>query len=391
MSCAIRHRNLLLIIGILSIATTLRVTFTAMAPLLDVIHAEYGLTTAQTGLLTTLPLLAFGVVSPLAASIAGRLGLERSLLFALILICLGIGLRSLPTVTLLFAGTTMIGCGIALGNVLLPGLLKRDFPHHIAKMTGAYSLTMGIAAACGSALVVPLALAGLGWRGALLMLLLFPLVALLIWLPQARQQTTAPASHSGASQPQRIWRYALAWQVTMFLGLNSLVYYVIIGWLPAILQSAGYSETEAGSLHGLLQLATAVPGVAIPLLLHRLKDQRAIAALTALMCTLSAVGLWLWPAQAIIWTLIFGFGCGATMILGLTFIGLRTRSAPQAAALSGMAQTVGYLLAAGGPPIMGKIHDLYGDWRIPLITIALIAVVMAVSGALAARNREIGG
>lgn len=385
------RRHLLLIAGILLIASTLRVTFTGAAPLLDAIRADYGLSTAQTGMLTTLPLLAFGLVSPLAAGVGRRLGIERSLLVALVLICLGIGLRSLPSTALLFCGTAIIGCGIALGNVLLPGLIKRDFSQHVARMTGAYSITMGGAAALGSAMVVPLALAGFGWHGALLMLMVFPLLALLVWLPQMRKTATAPLTGSGAMHNRGIWRSALAWQVTLFLGINSLVYYVIIGWLPAILQNLGYSEAQAGSLHGLLQLATAAPGLAIPLILHRLKDQRAIAVIVALMCAISACGLWFWPGQAVVWTLIFGFGSGATMILGLTFIGLRANSAHQAAALSGMAQTIGYLLAACGPPLMGKIHDANGDWQIPLIAVALISVVMALFGALAGRDREING
>ncbi|HDT6555150.1 TPA: CynX/NimT family MFS transporter [Raoultella ornithinolytica] len=385
------RRHLLLIAGILFIASTLRVTFTGAAPLLDAIRADYGLSTAQTGMLTTLPLLAFGLVSPLAAGVGRRLGIERSLLVALVLICLGIGLRSLPSTALLFGGTAIIGCGIALGNVLLPGLIKRDFSQHVARMTGAYSITMGGAAALGSATVVPLALAGFGWHGALLMLMVFPLLALLVWLPQTRKTATAPLTGSGAMHNRGIWRSALAWQVTLFLVINSLVYYVIIGWLPAILQSLGYSEAQAGSLHGLLQLATAAPGLAIPLILHRLKDQRAIAIIVALMCAISACGLWFWPGQAVVWTLVFGFGSGATMILGLTFIGLRANSAHQAAALSGMAQTIGYLLAACGPPLMGKIHDANGDWQIPLLAVALISVVMALFGALAGRDREING
>lgn len=388
-SSSANDNKLLLIVGILFIAATLRVTFTGIAPLLDAIRAEYQLTTAQTGLLTTLPLLAFGLVSPLAAGVARRFGIERSLLLAMVIICLGIGLRSLPSAAWLYIGTALIGCGIALGNVLLPGLIKRDFSGHVARMTGAYSITMGAAAAAGSAMVVPLALAGFGWRGALLLLMVFPLLALLLWLPQARRQATTPMTGSGAAHNRGIWRSALAWQVTLFLGINSLVYYVIVGWLPAILQSMGYSEAQAGSLHGLLQLATAAPGLAIPLVLHRLKDQRGIAVLVALMCVVSTLGLWLLPGQAVILTLIFGFGSGATMILGLTFIGLRASSAHQAAALSGMAQTIGYLLAACGPPLIGKIHDAYGDWHIPLIIVALIAVVMALFGALAGRAREI--
>lgn len=159
--------RIVLIAGILLIATTLRVTFTGAAPLLDTIRSAYSLTTAQTGLLTTLPLLAFALISPLAAPVARRFGMERSLFAALLLICAGIAIRSLPSPYLLFGGTAVIGGGIALGNVLLPGLIKRDFPHSVARLTGAYSLTMGAAAALGSAMVVPLALNGFGWQGAL--------------------------------------------------------------------------------------------------------------------------------------------------------------------------------------------------------------------------------
>ncbi|POP42305.1 MFS transporter [Superficieibacter electus] len=383
-----RH-TVLLIAGILMIATTLRVTFTGAAPLLDAIRAEYGLTTAQTGLLTTLPLLAFGLISPLAAGVARRFGMERSLSAAMLLICAGIAVRSLPSALFLFTGTAIIGCGIALGNVLLPGLIKRDFSQHVAKMTGAYSLTMGGAAALGSALVVPLALNGFGWRGALLMLMIFPLLAFLLWLAQRGQQQPVSLTSSRMQHSRGIWRSALAWQVTLFLGINSLIYYVIIGWLPAILTGQGYSEAQAGSLHGLLQLATAVPGLAIPLILYKLRDQRAIAALVALLCAVSAAGFWFIPQGAVWWTLLFGFGSGATMILGLTFIGLRARSAHQAAALSGMAQAVGYLLAACGPPLMGKIHDASGDWHLPLLACAVLSVVMAIFGACAGRDREI--
>lgn len=291
-------QRVLLIVGILMIATTLRVTFTGAAPLLDAIRAEYGLTTAQTGMLTTLPLLAFALISPLAAGVARRIGMERSLFVALLLICAGIALRSLPSSLLLFIGTAVIGCGIALGNVLLPGMLKRDFAQHVAKLTGAYSLTMGAAAALGSAAMVPIAQSGAGWHGALLTLMIFPLLALLLWLPRLRHGAPAALSASGALHSRGIWRSALAWQVTLYLGINSLIYYIVIGWLPSILISQGFSEAQAGSLHGVLQLATAAPGLLVPLVLHRLRDQRAIAALVALLCAAGALGLWLQPEHA---------------------------------------------------------------------------------------------
>lgn len=384
-----RPRALLLLAGILTIATTLRVTFTGAAPLLDAIRETFRLSTAATGTLTTLPLLAFAIVSPLAASTAHRFGMERSLGGAMLLICAGIALRSFGGAAGLFVGTAVIGCGIALGNVLLPGMIKRDFPGQVARLTGAYSLTMGVAAAAGSALVVPVAELGVGWRGALLALMAFPLLALALWLPQLRARRASTVSGPALRQSRALWRSPLAWQVTLFLGINSLIYYVIIGWLPAMLISQGYSEAQAGSLHGLMQLATAAPGILVPLVLSRLRDQRGIAVATALLCAAGALGLWLSPTHATLWAVMFGLGSGATMILGLTFIGLRASSAHQAAALSGMAQSVGYLLAAGGPPVMGKLHDMLASWHLPLALCALLSVIMALFGAFAGRQREI--
>lgn len=387
---ASKKSRILLLLGILMIATTLRVTFTGAAPLLDMVRDALALSTAQIGILTTLPLLAFAVVSPLAAGIARRFGTERSLFGALLIICAGIALRSAGHAALLYIGTAIIGCGIAMGNVLLPSLLKRDFPGLVAKLTGAYSLTMGVAAALGSVMVVPIALHGFGWSGAMLSLMIFPLLALLVWLPQLGSSTVMNLSGNPALHSRGIWSSPLAWQVTLYLGINSLVYYVIIGWLPSILISHGYNEAEAGSIHGILQLATAIPGLFVGLILSRLKDQRGIAALMALLWCMATLGLWLLPAFSIFWVSLGGFGSGAAMILGLSFIGMRTGSAHQAAALSGMAQCVGYLLAAFGPPVMGKIHDVTGSWAIPLLGCALLSVVMGVFGAYAGRQKEIG-
>lgn len=387
---ASKQNRALLLLGILMIATTLRVTFTGAAPLLDMVRDALALSTAQIGILTTLPLLAFAVVSPLAAGIARRFGTERSLFGALLIICAGIALRSAGHAALLYIGTAIIGCGIAMGNVLLPSLLKRDFPGQVAKLTGAYSLTMGVAAALGSVMVVPIALHGFGWSGAMLSLMIFPLLALIVWLPQLGSSTVMNLSGNPALHSRGIWSSPLAWQVTLYLGINSLVYYVIIGWLPSILISHGYNEAEAGSIHGILQLATAIPGLFVGLILSRLKDQRGIAALMALLWCMATLGLWLLPAFSIFWVSLGGFGSGAAMILGLSFIGMRTGSAHQAAALSGMAQCVGYLLAAFGPPVMGKIHDITGSWAIPLLGCALLSVVMGIFGAYAGRQKEIG-
>lgn len=375
--------------GILLIAATLRVSFTGAAPVLDIIRSAFHLSAAWTGLLTTLPLLAFAVISPLAAGLARRFSPERCLYGALVIICLGIGLRSAGYVMPLFLGTLLIGAGIALGNVLLPGLIKRDFPGDIPRLTGAYSLTMGIAAGLGSVLVVPIEQAGAGWQGALLSLAVVPLCALFFWAPMATNKATASFTGAQTLREKKLWHSPLAWFITFFLGINSLIYYVVIGWLPIILTDAGYTDARAGSLHGIMQLACAVPGIFIGSIISRMQDQRIMAILVSAMCAIGLAGLWLIPGGAPLWSVLFGFGSGATMILGLSFIGLKTGSAHQAAALSGMAQSIGYLLAALGPTLAGKCHDITNSWHGPLAACTLLAIIMAVCGAMAGRSQNI--
>ena len=375
--------------GILLIAANLRAPFTALPPLLGPIQQDLGLSTVATGALTTLPLLAFALLSPLSAMLGRRHGLERSLFCAMVLVALGIALRSAGASWSLYAGTWIIGMGIAVGNVLLPSLVKRDFPASIASLTGAYALVMGIAAALGSAAVIPLADAW-GWRLALLAFLVLPLTAMAAWASRLCTQAKPNAAATTDSRREPIWRSALAWQVTLFLGLNSTIYYITIGWLPTILVDAGLSAAKAGSLHGVMQLATAVPGLLIAPLLHRLRDQRLPAAGSALMSAVALLGYLLAPQQAFLWSVLFGVGTGATIILGLAFIGLRTRNVPQAAALSGMAQCLGYLLAATGPIAMGAMHDWLNGWTAPLLLCTGLALITAFVGLLAGRNLYVG-
>lgn len=380
------HSKKSLIIGILLVATTLRAPFTGLAPLLATLGHHLGLGTMQVGLLTTLPILAFALLSPMVPYLTRYLGLERSVAVALVAICLGVMLRALGTVTFLYLGTVIIGAGIAVGNVILPSLLKRDFVSTLPKMTGAYSLTMGISAALASVLVVPLA-THLGWAQASLSLLIFPLIALIVWAQQLKGRAVTGLSRPAMSSNAQIWRSSLAWQITLFLGLNSLIYYVLVSWLPVLLVDSGFSATEAGSLHGLLQLATALPGLIIGAVIARYRDQRWLAMAMASLWVVSLVGLWGMPGWAILWVSLGGIGSGAAMILGLSLIGLRSRSAHQAVALSGMAQAVGYLLAAAGPAAMGKLHEQSGSWHLPLLFCLLLAIAMMAMGLLAGKNR----
>lgn len=374
----LRHAGWL-VLGILLIAANLRAPITAVGPVLALLQQHFALSSSAAGLMLTLPLACFALVSPLAARVARQLGLERALLLALLLIGAGILLRSSGTVTALLIGTCIIGAGIAGGNVLLPSLLKRDFPQELTRLTAIYALTMGGASALGSVCAVPLA-ARLGWSWALLAFMLLPLVALLAWLPQLARHTAPARSAAGGVS---LWRSTLAWQVTLFLGLNSLVYYVVTAWLPAILAANGQSAVQAGNLHGLMQLASAVPGLLLIPLAGRIRDHRPIAASMSALTVASLIGLISWPQAAIVWVPLFGFGTGAVLILGLAFIGTRVSTPPQAAALSAMAQSVGYLLAAAGPIVMGRLHDASGGWNGVLVLCTVGAALMGVLGWMA--------
>lgn len=384
-------RPALLILGILCIAMALRAPFTGVPPLMGLIRGELGLSSAAAGMLITLPLLAFAVVSLFAAGLARRFGLERTLFAAMLLVAAGIGGRTMGGVGGLYAGTAIIGAGIALGNVLLPSLLKRDFPQRLAGLTSAYVLTMGLAAGLASAIAIPLANLPMGgWRFSTLCMLALPLISLLLWLPQLAGHTRPVAATAHAPHGAHLWRSPLAWQVTMYLGINSFVFYVAVSWLPAILHDAGFTAERAGSLHGFLQLASAAPALFLAPLLRRLKDQRAAAFCAAGASCVAFAGLIAAPAWGAVWIALLGLGTGAGIILGLAFVGLRASHAQQAAALSGMAQCVGYLFAATGPALVGGVHDTFGGWGLALGVCVALCAVMAVAGLYAGRAIQIG-
>lgn len=393
-----------LIAGILLIAMNLRAPFTSIAPLLERLQAALGFNATAAGLLMILPLLAFVVVSPWVPRLARGLGLERSLFLALVAIAAGIALRVQGSMLALYLGIGLIGAGIAVGNVLLPSLVKRSFAQHVALLTSCYVLTMGIMAAIASALMVPLAQgSSAGWQYAMLIVVVLPLVTMGVWWPQLSRRSLPAAAkeaekgaekdvEKGAARPVRqaaVWHSPLAWQVTLFMGINSLLFYTVNSWLPSMLADNGFSAEKAGSLHGLLQLASALPGLILVPLMPRLKDQRLIAFATPCMSLAGFIGLWLMPEWALVWVLLLGAGSGASFILALSFMGLRARDAMQSASLSSMAQTLGYLLAAMGPPLIGALYDMQGNWQLALMVCAVLSVLMAGVGWLAGRDRQL--
>lgn len=386
---SLRPGPLWIIAGILLFSANLRGLFTAVGPLLGTLQDAFGMGASEAGLLIALPLVVFCLVSPLAPRLARGLGLERALFVALGVMAVGIVVRAFGPLWALYLGTAVLGAGIAIGNTLLPSLLKRDFPDQLTKLTAVYAITMGIGSAVASAVVVPLSDA-VGWRLSLGAFVMLPLASALLWLPQlGRHSDIVRQTTPQAAESVKVWRSPLAWQVTLFFGVNSAVYYAVATWLPSILADAGFTQAMAGTLHGVMQLATALPGLFLAPLVQRTRDQRGIAAALVSLGLVSIVGLCLLPGWAVLWVSGFGFGVGGAFILALAFLGLRTRSADQTARLSGMTQSVGYVLSASAPVLFGALHDKTEGWAPVLAICALLCGLLIILGLAAGRDRSL--
>lgn len=381
------RRHALLVAGVLLVGAVGRAPLTSVGPLVADIRHDLGLSGAATGLLTTLPLLAFAGFSLLAPRIAGRIGFERSLGLALALLAAGIVVRSLPAQ--LWTGTIAVGAAIACFNVLLPGVVKRDFPDHVAQLTGGYSATQSVVAAIASGAAVPLAGLFGGWRAALACWALPVLAATAMWAPQMRVHPAAERAGPSAALP---WRSALAWQVTLFMGLQSLAFYVLIAWLPSLERDHGIPAAVAG-WHLFAYLAAAVAAnLFAPVVMRRLPDQRAVGLACAICIGVGTAALqWLpWTAGFdLAAVLLTGFGAGMAIVVCLSLFSLRTGDQAQTAALSAMAQSVGYLLAAGGPVLIGALRDASGAWTVPVAVLCGLNALMAVFAVLSGRARKV--
>ncbi|WP_394244129.1 MFS transporter [Vibrio astriarenae] len=391
-----KRANLLALLGILFLALNLRGPFTSLAPVLGQIMDDLALSASSAGFLTALPLLSFALFSPLAAGLPRRLGLYPSLAFALILIASGIVLRSVGIELLLYLGTIFIGAGIATGNVLLPVVVKVSFPARISVVTSLYIFTMGIGSTLSSSIMVPLT--GIefaflsGWQLALLFNLVFPIAALFIWLPKLRnkkQSTTANVSDSSPTPMKSLLKCPVAWQVTLGIGLNSFTFYAFAGWLPKMLNDLHFSEVDAGYIYGFLQFSTMIPGLLLLPILSKSNSQRAIITLCAGSVFVALIGLITRPDYAVFWVGMFGLANCSTFIIALSFVGLRTSNPGQAAALSGLSQSIGYALAATGPTLVGYFYTLTSGWTIPLLIIAIVAGFCVAFCNLAARNTKV--
>ncbi|XKU43303.1 CynX/NimT family MFS transporter [Pseudomonas [fluorescens] ATCC 17400] len=382
------NRAWLLLLGLVLVALNLRPALSSMAPLLNDVSESLGLSAARAGLLTTLPVLCLGLFAPLAPFLARRFGAERVVLGILLTLAAGIILRSSLGAVGLFAGSLLAGASIGIIGVLLPGIVKRDFARHAGVMTGVYTMALCLGAALAAGATVPLSQHfGDSWKIGLGFWMVPALLAALCWLPQVGQKQ---GTHQVACRVRGLLRDPLAWQVTLYMGLQSSLAYIVFGWLPSILIDRGLSATQAGLVLSGSVIVQLASSLAAPWLATRGKDQR-LAIVVVMLLTLGGLfgclyapldGLWGWA-------IVLGLGQGGTFSLALTLIVLRSRDAHVAANLSSMAQGVGYTLASLGPLAVGLVHDWTGGWAATGWIFALLGVGAIIAGLGAGRARYV--
>lgn len=378
---------------VLLVAFNLRGALIVLAPVMEQVRRDTGFSTPAAGLLLTLPVLCFAAFSSVAPRVARRWDIEPVLAVAMAVLAAGVFLRSAATSFALIAGTVTLGAAIAIGNVLLPALVKRDFPRRVGLMTGAYVSVMsaGATLAAGTTILIQQA-SGLPWRGTLALWAIPAIAAMAACLLRSPTRDDERESVPPVSAAARtLYRDPLAWQVTLFMGLQSLIFYSSVAWLPTMFIDHGFTEADAGLLLGLMNLVGLPASLAAPLLAGRRSPQTRLVLGTSAFTGAGLLGIVLEPASApFLWMVLLGLGQGSAIGLALTLIGFRAPDSAHAARLSSMAQTIGYLIAAFGPFVLGAIHGLTGSWALAFVVTLLALVLQTLTGWGAARDRQVG-
>ncbi|AEV19922.1 MULTISPECIES: CynX/NimT family MFS transporter [Geobacillus] len=389
MTAGMASASVFMVAAVVILAANLRAPLTMVGPLVPELQRELGLSHAAAGALTTIPLLAFAFLAPVAAAFARRFGIERTLFGSLVVLLAGELIRPLSGEFSLFLGTALIGAAIAVDNVLMPALIKDTFSERVGLMMGVYTVTMNMSAAFASGFAVPLADGwGIGWQGAFRFWALVAALSLVVWLPQAWRQKSSGVP--AGSRRSSLWRSALAWQVTLFMGLQSLFFYCIVTWLPELGQSKGLAADTAGWLLFFFQFAQLPMMFVSPMLAERMDNQKVLIGSAVLLMAFGTIaflagqGWLLWVGA-----LFAGIGAGMAFSLAMMLFTLRTRRPLEAAQLSAMAQSVGYLLAAAGPPLFGVLYDAARRFTAPLGMLLAVCAAMMAFGLGAARNQYV--
>lgn len=414
----------LLIAAIMVSALCLRAPITGVGALIGDISKDTGLAAGQAGLITTVPLLVFAVLSVLIGRIADRIGAGGCMFNCTLLMCIGILIRSFHGAVGLFAGTILIGVGIAAGNVLIAAIVKAYFPNRVGLMTGIYASLMSIAGGISSGISAPVA-EGWGWRAALLMWAALAGCAALLWIPvlscstdgklpegglkrtfraAAVRRNTAMASlaHHAPLRRRRqrrssrdyrppVSRSRMAWAIVFYFGIQSLVFYTFVAWMPSIMQAKGFDAEVSGFYTSLFILVGIPATLFAPVFTEREGDECKFNIMLGLMIAIGILFILVGGSAPLllIGTVSCGLAAGACFSQSMALFALRTRDAHDAAELSGLAQSVGYLIAAAGPAIAGLLFDLSGSWTPALILMILLGIAEAALGNVVGREEMI--
>jgi CP family cyanate transporter-like MFS transporter len=384
---------MLLVVAVTAAGFNLRTAIANLPPLFPDLQAQLHLSSAELSLLAATPVICFGAAAAFAAWLNRRFGEEVILLVALGVLTAGLLLRGAAPDIMLFPGTILAASAIAILNVLLSSMIKRRSPERAGVLIGIYLTALCVGAIIASLLSVPLYNASGGSVRLALGLWAGPAaLATLLWLPQLRYRAAGVARAVPISGPKpapariKVYRYALAWQVMAFMGLQSLLYYAALSWLPTIFQDRGTSAVTAGNLLALMATGNLIAALIVPGLAHRAPDQRALVAPSMIAMGVGLAGsLWAPLAGAWFWVLVLGMGQGACLALAIFFMVARAPDPGAAASLSAFAQSAGYLVASAGPLELGLLHSITGSWNIPVALLLVLCVCGLLVGMFAAR------
>lgn len=376
-------RKRLILLGVTLMGLASRTALAPVGVLQEQIRAGTGLSHGALGMLTTIPVVMFALSSLLVSQLRMKIGLCRAMTVGLALLAAGIPIRSWCGEWGLFAGTVLLGLGMSVANVLIPTIVKESFPEHSGAVTGLYTSCMYIASAAAAFTAMPLLRRTGSWRTALGFWLVTALAAGAVWLLLCRGEPAG--GEKGASMAaglRRLMRSPMAWWVTLLMGSQSVIYYSVMAWLPAIVQSRGLSGEVAGQVTSVFQLFGMVGAVLCSLAISRLKEQRALcagfgAAFLAAVALLAFGGS---PSVFLLSAVVLGISCSGGFSAAYCVIALRSATTEESIQLSGMAQTFGYCLAAAGPALLGSLYEVFGAWPLPLAVLAAAAAAYTVAG-----------
>lgn len=371
------------------VSINLRTSIASVGPLIPFIREDLGLSNGLAGFLTTLPLLTFATFSLIAPSIGKRIGHSRAIFLGMIILAIGVVTRVLGGIELLLIGTALTGIGIVIANVLLIPLIKLRLPEKLGMMTALLATGMSLLAAVAAGLSVPMAVdLNWGWRGSLLFWIVFLVLAIFIWIPQIGRPKVAIQTDVFA--PKNVWKSKLAWQITLFMGAQSVMYFTLITWLPDMLISRGMNPVNAGFISSLMQIVSLIGSYFAPGILLKLKEQSKVIMIVGIGYIIGYVGLlpqieWLTYASLT----VIGLGLGASLSIVYTLISLRTAEDRTTAKLSGMVQSSGYVLAALGPMLFGISLDFFNNWNLLIYFMIFFSFQFLLFGLPAGRDRKI--